>query len=103
MGIKYKDLDAHVWHGLILIIQIKEQISDNDQIITFCILHHNTFSGHMTPLYEMPYQSKTRQVAPLTEDPAPANFPTMHSRAVAQDTNLCLSGTAWLPGPAKQK
>ena len=44
---------------------------------------------------------KLDRVASLIADLPPANSTTMHSRLAYQDNNLCLGGTAYLPGLAK--
>ena len=40
-------------------------------------------------------------VVPLMTDPPPTNSTIMLSRLVYQDINLCLGGTAYMPGPAR--
>ena len=39
--------------------------------------------------------------AQLIADHPTANSTTMHSRLIRQHINLCISGTAYLPSPAK--
>ena len=55
------------------------------QILSLCVFRTN----------------KLDRVAPLMTDPPPTNSTTMHRRLVCEDRNLCLGGTAYLPGPTK--
>ena len=45
--------------------------------------------------------SKLVGLAPLIAYPTPANFTTMHGRAVFQDKKVCLGGPAYLTSLAK--